>query len=127
MRLATLVTGLTLAAVLIAVPPASAADTSDLLPLPVAGDTDGDGWVEVDWEFSTPQCGCACPVVGAGFDLVGAGQEESSAWFATSGCQTAWDVDFDGGEPDATDPARLEPFLICWGATTVLCGSIAFG
>lgn len=113
-RLVALTLTLTLAAAIVAFPPASAADYSSTLPLPAVSDSDGDGWYEVEWDFSTPQCGCACPVVGAGVELIGLGQEPSEAWVATSGCQTAWSVDYDGGEPDATEPPVAQPFLICW-------------
>lgn len=112
---------------LAAAPPAQAADTSLGLPtvidsslaaelalLPcrsVAGDWDRDGENE-NWNVcSTPPCGCACPVVGAGV-VVEAADQERGAWVATSGCQTGYGTmadEGDGGKPSVT------PFVWTWG------------
>lgn len=108
------------------VAPSSAANLEPAVQLPgnpllQVSDTDGDGLYEAESEFSTPPCGCNCPVVGVTVEADVAGSS-SETWAATSGCQTAWDAEADPNSPNiwsgagaqATPyfyPGGLEPLI----------------
>jgi hypothetical protein len=105
--------------------PASAVDLG--LPGPTVGDADGDGLPEASDEYATPECGCACPVVGGGFQAEAAGQEVFVA--AAASCQSGYAYDVGPGEPDPDGDVEFEPFTICYPESMYqLCGgAIAIG
>lgn len=120
MRLALLATLLLVGLALWAPPASSAAN-----PVPPgcgtsARDTNGDGVPDPDSACSTPRCGCACPVVGAGVDVWVAGQEYHAA-AATSGCQTAYAAHGTSGTPDPMGPTTVDPYTICWSYQPIPC------
>lgn len=90
------------------------AAAAEVAPLPcrtVAGDWDRDAENE-DWNVcSTPACGCACPVVGAGV-VVEVADAEHGAWVATSGCQTGFATMDDDADADGSP---VTPFVWTWG------------
>src|ERR1044072_569635 len=62
------------------------------------GDHDGDGVPETSGTCSTPPCGCNCPVVGAGVELVALGQDASGTVLVGCGYYVAHDLNpGDGG------------------------------
>jgi hypothetical protein len=89
---------------------AAAVDAGLLSCRSTPGDWDRDGESETWNVCSTPTCGCACPVVGAGLVVEAAGQERG-AWVATSGCQTGYGTMADEGDGDQT----VTPFVWTWG------------
>lgn len=116
MKTQILLTAVVLLLIGLANAPAASAAIQPPTPLPIVtvGDRDGDGLPEASSEYSTPVCGCNCPVVGGGVELSAAGQRLYVV-AATALCQSAYAIDVDPGQPDPTNNPSVEPIIICRG------------
>jgi hypothetical protein len=90
----------------------------DVQPLPTGctgagpADLDNDGVPEAYGACTTPPCGCNCPVVGAGVDLVARGQEVDAVVLAGCGYYLGYDVD--PNDVDWDGPIVVQPQVHCY-------------
>jgi hypothetical protein len=91
------------------------------------GDHDGDGVPEASGSCTTPPCGCNCPVVGAGVELVALGQDAAAT--VLLGCGYYLGYDLDPNDVDWDGPVSVDPTVYCYGGgLTNLCSvSISTG
>src|ERR1041385_3137171 len=110
-----------LAALAFAAAPASAASS---IPSGCTGtgvgDHDSDGVPEAAGSCTTPPCGCNCPVVGAGVELVALGQAAPGTALVGCGYYVAYDLN--PGDVDWDGPVSVDPTVYCYGGgITNLC------
>ncbi len=74
-------------------------------------DRDGDGIKEDTYTYASPACGCNCPVVGGGADIIAADQDHYIV-AATSGCQHYFQVSIERGQANLLGQYSVDPFTI---------------
>lgn len=97
----------------LATPNASAASVPSGCTGTGVGDHDGDGVPEAAGSCTGPMCGCNCPVVGEGVELVALGQDVKETVIAGCGYYVAYDAN--PGDVDWDGPVSITPQLYCGG------------
>jgi hypothetical protein len=77
------------------------------------GDHDGDGVPEASGSCTTPPCGCMCPAVGEGVEIVALGQDVKGTAIAGCGYYLAYGAD--PGDVDWDGPLGVTPTTYCYG------------